>query len=102
MDDKGSIYDRQYNMLDFMREHQIKAPEIQIDVSGGKNMENNNYKERVEEERYDLIDKIKQLKKFMKSKEANSLSIFEKDLLKSQLNTMKTYKHLLDARLDWM
>lgn len=97
MNDNDTFY-----MDEYMKKHLAKIPGIQTDISGGKSMEDNNYKERVKAERYDLIDKIKRLKKFMKSKEANSLSIFEKDLLKSQLNTMKTYKHLLDARLDWM
>lgn len=97
MEDNDIFYTDEY-----MKKHLAKMPDIQIDISGGKNIENNNYKERVKAERYDLIDKIKRLKKFMKSKEANSLSIFEKDLLKTQLNAMKTYKHVLDARLDWM
>ena len=64
-------------------------------------MENNIYKERVKAEQYDLIDKIKRLKKFMRSDEFKKLEDDEKALLKAQKNAMRAYKNILDLRIYW-
>lgn len=61
---------------------------------------NQDWKERVERERDNLLEKTKKLIKFMNSEKINELSEFQKILLATQSSIMATYLGILEMRLS--